>query len=80
MAHLDYLDEAIDEVSGQIDVVMAPFADELARLDTIHGVNQRTAITRGEGVAGYRKLPRQFVHGLAVPIRPADVVRALDAR
>ena len=43
LAHLDYLDEAINTVSGQIDIVMAPFADELARLDTIHGVNQRTA-------------------------------------
>src|SRR5262245_30711236 len=30
--------------------------------------------------AGYRKLPRQFIRGLAVPIRPADVVRALDAQ
>jgi hypothetical protein len=30
--------------------------------------------------AGCRKLPRQFIRGLAVPIRPADVVRALDAR
>jgi transposase len=43
LAHLDYLDEAIDAVSQQIDVVMAPFADEVARLDTIHGVNKRTA-------------------------------------
>src|SRR6266849_8467176 len=43
LAHLDYLDEAIDAVSQQLDVVMAPFADEVARLDTIHGVNKRTA-------------------------------------
>jgi len=43
LAHLDYLDEAIDTVGGQIDVVMAPCTDELARLDTIPGVNQRTA-------------------------------------
>jgi transposase len=43
LAHLDYLDESIEAVSQQIDVVMVPFADELARLDTIHGVNKRTA-------------------------------------
>ena len=43
LAHLDYLDEAIATVGGQLDVIMAPFADELARLDTIPGVNQRTA-------------------------------------
>jgi len=43
LAHLDYLDEAIDAVSQQLDVVRAPFADEVARLDTIHGVNKRTA-------------------------------------
>jgi transposase IS116/IS110/IS902 family protein len=43
LAHLDYLDEAIETVSSQIDTVIAPFAEELARLDTIHGVNQRTA-------------------------------------
>jgi transposase len=43
LAHLDYLDEAIETVSGQIDTLMAPFAGELTRLDTIHGVNQRTA-------------------------------------
>jgi len=43
LAHLDYLDEAIETVSTQIDTVIAPFADQLARLDIIPGVNQRTA-------------------------------------
>jgi transposase len=43
LAHLDYLDEAIETVSAQIDIAMVPFAEELARLDTIHGVNKRTA-------------------------------------
>jgi transposase len=43
LAHLDYLDEALERVSGQIDSLMAPFAEELTRLDTIHGVNKRTA-------------------------------------
>jgi transposase len=43
LAHLAYLDELIETVSAQIDVVIAPFAEEVARLDTIHGVNKRTA-------------------------------------
>lgn len=43
LAHLDYLDEAIETVSRQVDAVMAPLAAELARLDTIQGVSKRTA-------------------------------------
>ena len=43
LAHLDHLDELIATVSGQVDHVIAPFAEELARLDTIPGVNKRTA-------------------------------------
>jgi transposase len=43
LAHIEYLEEAIEAVSQRIDEVIAPFTDELARLDTIHGVNKRTA-------------------------------------
>jgi transposase len=43
LAHLDYLDEAISTLSDQVEAVIAPFGKELRRLDTIHGVNQRTA-------------------------------------
>jgi transposase len=43
LAHLDYLDEVIATLSVQVDVVIAPFAEDVARLDTIHGVNKRTA-------------------------------------
>ena len=43
LAHLDYLDEAIQTLSGRIEEAIAPFAEELGHLDTIHGVNQRTA-------------------------------------
>jgi transposase len=43
LAHLDYLDEMVETLSAQIDVVIAPFSEEVARLDTIHGVNKRTA-------------------------------------
>jgi transposase len=43
LAHLDHLDELIATVSGQVDTVIAPFAEELARLDALPGVNKRTA-------------------------------------
>src|SRR5437870_5722013 len=43
VAHLDYLDEAVGALSARIEEALAPFAAELARLDTIPGVAQRTA-------------------------------------
>jgi transposase len=43
LAHLDYLDEAIETLSQQVAGAIAPFATELACLDTIPGVNRRTA-------------------------------------
>jgi transposase len=43
LAHLDYLDEMIATLSTHIEEVMAPFAEAVRRLDTIPGVNQRTA-------------------------------------
>jgi transposase len=43
LAHLDYVDETITTLSERIGEVIVPFADELARLDTIHGVARRTA-------------------------------------
>jgi transposase len=43
LAHLDYIDQTIATLSERIEVVIAPFAEELARLDTIHGVARRTA-------------------------------------
>jgi transposase len=43
LAHLDYIDETIATLSERIEEVIAPFAEELARLDTIHGIAQRTA-------------------------------------
>src|SRR4030095_3655168 len=39
----DYLDEAIAPLSVEIERVMAPWAEPLRRLDTIPGINQRTA-------------------------------------
>jgi transposase len=43
LAHLDHLDELIATVSGQVDGVIAPFAEDLARLDALPGVNRRIA-------------------------------------
>jgi transposase len=43
LGQIDYLDEAISEVSTEVEGRLAPFAAELTRLDTIPGINQRTA-------------------------------------
>ncbi len=43
LAHLDYLDDTIERLSGAIDEAIAPFADARDRLATIPGVNTRLA-------------------------------------
>jgi len=43
LAHLDYLNETIERLSGAIDEAIAPFADARDRLATIPGVNTRLA-------------------------------------
>jgi transposase len=43
LAHLDYLDEAIDRLSSVIDERIAPFASARERLCTIPGVDRRIA-------------------------------------
>jgi transposase len=43
LAHLDHLEEAVATLSARIEALLAPFADAVQRLDTIPGVNQRTA-------------------------------------
>ena len=45
LAQIDYLEEAIEAFSAQVADAIAPFADVVQRLDTIPGVNQRTAET-----------------------------------
>ncbi len=45
LTHIDYLDEAIERLSGEIERVISPFAQQVALLDTIPGVNRRTAET-----------------------------------
>jgi transposase len=43
LAHVDYLDEAIGRLSGEVARVVAPFSPLLALLKTIPGVDRRTA-------------------------------------
>ena len=42
LAPLDYLDEALDDLTAQIEAALRPFATEAARLDAIPGVGPRT--------------------------------------
>jgi transposase len=43
LAHIDYLDEAIALLSERIEQVIGPFAEQVALLDTIPGVDRRAA-------------------------------------
>jgi transposase len=43
LSHIDYLDESIGELSTEIERMIAPFSDEVELLDTIPGVDRRTA-------------------------------------
>lgn len=43
LAHLDFLDESVEQVSLEIEERMRPFAELLARLDAISGVGQQSA-------------------------------------
>jgi transposase len=40
---VDYLDEAISMVSGEVETRLIPFAEPLTKLDTVPGINKRTA-------------------------------------
>jgi transposase len=43
LAHIDFLDESIAALSERVDEVIAPFAHKVELLDTIPGVDKRTA-------------------------------------
>jgi len=45
LAHVDYLDESIADLSAEIERVIAPFSEKVELLDTIPGVDRRTAET-----------------------------------
>ena len=43
LAQIDYLEGAIERLSGQIEEKLRPFEQEIGWLDTIPGINRRTA-------------------------------------
>ena len=43
LAHIDYLDESIETLGHDIEWVLTPFAEMVTRLDTIPGIDRRTA-------------------------------------
>jgi transposase len=43
LAHIDYLDESIETLGQDIGRVLTPFAEMVTRLDTIPGIDRRTA-------------------------------------
>jgi len=43
LAHIDFLDRALEEVSAEVAARMIPFEEEIALLDTIPGVGRATA-------------------------------------
>ena len=43
LAHVDYLEEAISMVSEEVEGRLAPFTQHLMQLDTIRGIDKRTA-------------------------------------
>jgi transposase len=45
LAQLDYLEEAVERVSGKIQEYTAPFQQEIEQLDTIPGINRTQAET-----------------------------------
>ena len=58
LAHLDYLDEAIGTLSAEIENHLVPFSEHLTRLDSIPGINRRTAeVILAEGGADMSTFP-----------------------
>jgi len=45
LAKIDYLDETLERLNGQIETRLVPFAPMMERLDTIPGVNRTVATT-----------------------------------
>ena len=43
LSHVDYLDEALERLTKEIDEVIRPFEEEVTRLTTIPGVERKTA-------------------------------------
>jgi transposase len=43
LSHIDFLDESITECEAEIEVMCAPFAEEIEHLDTVPGIDKRSA-------------------------------------
>jgi transposase len=43
LAHIDFLEESIAECEAEIEVMCAPFAEEIEHLDTVTGIDKRSA-------------------------------------
>jgi transposase len=43
LAHIDFLEESIAECEAEIEVMCAPFAEEIGHLDTVTGIDKRSA-------------------------------------
>ena len=43
LAHIDHLDALIADLDAQIDAKLVPFADDVARLQTVTGIGPVTA-------------------------------------
>jgi transposase len=74
LPHLDYVDEAIAALSTEIESRLAPLADQVARLDSIPGINRRTAeVILAEVGVDMKAFPSAEEQRLAgsLPPRPA---------
>jgi transposase len=87
LAHLDYLDEAIERLSSEVARVVAPFSPLLALLITIPGGSRRTAeVILAEVGTDMGQFPRPGTwragrgSARATTSRPASTARAQPAR
>src|SRR5207245_10137614 len=69
LAHIDYVEEAIEAISQQVGLLLAPFVEELERVATIPGVHHRTAegviAEVGEDMSVFQRArPLDRSHGL----------------
>jgi transposase len=87
LAHIDYLDETIAVLSARIEQMIAPFAKQVALLDTIPGVDERAAevilaeVGPDMGQSPARPIwPRGLGCVLGTTSRPASTARAEPAR
>ena len=78
LAHIDYLDESIGDLSVEVERVIAPFAEPVELLDTIPGVNRRTAETLERSVAYEERGEDYFDRGRSSETYAKRLVRQLE--